>query len=109
MRVFLKKIINGIDGMIKSSMNMTLNDLFIKIKEFFISLINTPIQEIILFIVVIFGGLFLLVYFFDRFDRYFSGPEGSRRFLKFGKWFLIVLISFTVLIWISVGIKKLFL
>ena len=62
---------------------MTLKDLFIKIKEFFISLINTPIQEIILFIVVIFGVLFLLVYLSDRFDRYFSGPEGNRRFLKF--------------------------
>ncbi len=87
---------------------MTLKDLFIKIKEFLISLINTPIQEIILFIVVIFGGLFLLVYLFDRFDRYFSGPEGNRRFLKFGKWSFIVLISFTVLIWILVGIRELF-
>ena len=87
---------------------MTLKDFFIKIKEFFISLINTPIQEIILFIVVIFGGWFLLVYLLDRFVGYFSGPEGNRRFLKFGIWFCIVLISFTVLIWIFVGIRELF-
>ena len=73
---------------------MTLKDLFIKIKEFLISLIKTPIQEIILFIVVIFGGLFLLVYLFDRFDRYFSGPEGKGRFLKFGKMVLYRLNKF---------------
>ena len=77
------------------------------IKELFSLIINTPISEIVLYIGLFIGGIFLLGVLYYLLIIFFDGPDGTKRFMKFGKWFFIGLVSFTVITWVMVGVKYL--
>tara|TARA_B100000965_G_C19325294_1_gene640549 strand:+ start:115 stop:396 length:282 start_codon:yes stop_codon:yes gene_type:complete len=87
---------------------MTLKDLFTEIKDLFIDIINTPISELFLYLVIILIVSSFLVWAIPKIlgsetgFMYLSKEEKDKKnqkFLKRSSWFFGILIIFNIVMW----------